>query len=268
MAQQGKYLLTYYKIPGRGESLRALMAAGGIEFEENNVPLPLPIPNPEGSDIVHFDPGAWAQLKGTTPWGTMPNLTLPNGKTYGQQRALLRFLGKSIKINNQALYPEDAEKALLVDGFMDVVEDIWPVLADTVDPIEKAPLLSTLLGIGIQEQFLGEQMESSSGPLAMKFDHIERAASDDGPYLLGDHLTVADVFLFAAISWWGAGVFGSMDPILSERPKIKRSIEGVGALENIQKYYSGLKETRRSLPTVGSTDYADYYSNFHALCQI
>ena len=244
------------------------MAIGGLDFEENFVPLPIPLPNPEDSELIPFDDGTWGQMKNSTPWGSLPTLTLPDGRTFGQQRAILRYLAKTIQHNGMTLYPSNAEDALLVDGFLDVIEDIWPVLADTQDPIEKAPLLSTLLGIGIQEQFLGEQMESSSGPLAMKFDHIERAASDNGPYLLGNHLTVADVFLFAAISWWGAGVFGSMDPILSQRPKIKRSIEGVGALENIQKYYSGLKETRQSLPTVGSTDYADYYSNFHALCQI
>ena len=42
MAQEGKYIFTYWNIPGRGESIRALMALGGLDFEENFVPLPLP----------------------------------------------------------------------------------------------------------------------------------------------------------------------------------------------------------------------------------
>lgn len=268
MAQEGKYIFTYWNIPGRGESVRALMAIGALDFEENFIPLPLPLPNPEDSELVPFDDGTWAKMKNTTPWGSLPTLTLPDGRTFGQQRAILRYLGKSIQHNGKPLYPENPEDALLVDGFLDVLEDIWPVLADTQDPIEKAPLLSTMLGMGVQEQFLAEQMDKTSGPLAMKFDHIERAASDAGPYVLGAQLTVADVFLFAAISWWGAGMFASMDPIIADRPKIKRSIEGVGALENVRQYYARLKEERQKLPTVGDKHYADYYSNFHALCQV
>ena len=268
MAHEGKYIFTYWNIPGRGESIRALMAIGALDFEENFIPLPLPLPNPEDSKHVPFDDGTWAKMKNTTPWGSLPTLTLPDGRTFGQQRAILRYLGKSIQHNGKPLYPENLEDALLVDGFLDVLEDIWPVLADTQDPIEKAPLLSTMLGMGVQEEFLAEQMDKTSGPLAMKFDHIERAASDTGPYVLGEQLTVADVFLFAAISWWGAGMFASMDPIIVDRPKIKRSIEGVGALENVRQYYTRLKEERQKLPTVGDKHYADYYSNFHALCQV
>ena len=121
-----------------------------------------------------------------------------------------------------------------------------------------------MLGMGVQEQFLAEQRDKTSGPLAkvrpLKEPPVMR------PYVLGEQLTVADVFLFAAISWWGAGMFASVDPI--DRPKIKRSIEGVGALENVRQYYARLKEERQKLPTVGDKHYADYYSNFHALCQV
>ena len=268
MAQEGKYTFTYWNLPGRGESIRVLMAIGALDFDENFVPLFLPLPNPEGSDPVPFDESAWAKMKNTTPWGSLPTLTLPDGRTFGQQRAILRYLAKLTQYNGKPLYPENPEDALLVDGFMDVLEDIWPVLADSVDPIEEAPLLSTLLGMGVQEAFLTEQMDKTSGPLAMKFNHIESAASDTGPFLLGEQLTVADVFLFAAISWWGAGMFSSMEPITADRPKIKRSIEGIGAIENVRQYYASRKETRKNLPTVGETNYADYYKNFHALCQV
>ena len=56
--------------------------------------------------------------------------------------------------------------------------------------------------------------------------------------------------------------------ITGDRPKIKRAIESVGALENVRQYYAGLKEERQKLPTVGDKHYADYYSNFHALCGV
>ncbi|MEC8177218.1 MAG: hypothetical protein VX055_05425, partial [Pseudomonadota bacterium] len=65
MAQEGKYTFTYWNLPGRGESIRVLMTIGNLDFDENFVPLFLPLPNPEGSDPVPFDEAAWAKMKGT-----------------------------------------------------------------------------------------------------------------------------------------------------------------------------------------------------------
>ena len=76
MSENGKYTFTYWNIPGRGESIRALMAIGGLDFEENFVPLPLPLPNPEDSELIPFDDGTWGQMKNSTPWGSLPTLTL------------------------------------------------------------------------------------------------------------------------------------------------------------------------------------------------
>ena len=131
----------------------------------------------------------------------------------------------------------------MVDGFLDVLEDIWPVLADTVDPIEQAPLLSTLLGMGVQEAFLAEQMDKTSGPLAMKFNHIESAASDSGPFLLGEQLTVADVFLFAAISWWGAGMLRQWNP----SPQTDRKSSGRSKVSVRWKMFVNIMRTSKKL---------------------
>ena len=74
MSENGKYTFTYWNIPGRGESIRALMAIGGLDFEENFVPLPLPLPNPEDSELIPFDDGTWGQMKNSTPWGSLPTV--------------------------------------------------------------------------------------------------------------------------------------------------------------------------------------------------
>ena len=39
---QGSYTLSYFNVPGRGESIRVILAIGGIKFENNFIPLPLP----------------------------------------------------------------------------------------------------------------------------------------------------------------------------------------------------------------------------------
>ena len=89
-----KYILNYWNVPGRGESIRVMLTLGGFEFENNFVPLPLPLENPEGVNPPPFDDGSWGKLKPETPWGTLPTLTLPSGEIIGQQRSVLCYLGK------------------------------------------------------------------------------------------------------------------------------------------------------------------------------
>ena len=265
-----KYVLNYWNIPGRGESIRVLLTLGELEFENNFVPLPLPLKNPEGKSPPPFDDGSWGDLKPNTPWGTLPTLTLPNGETIGQQRSILRFLGKSITYEGSALYPSDPTSAALVDGFMDMLEDIWPILVGLNGPesLDTAPLYSTLLGQGTLDDFLDPRMEPSNGDLALQFDFLEKAISDEGPFLLGSTLSCADILLFAAIPWWGAGVFPSMEKMLATRPKIKKTISVIGKIESISKYYQSLKASRAELPVVGSTNYSEYYKHFHNLCGV
>ena len=104
MEQTMSYKLNYWNVPGRGESIRVLLALGGIRFENNFVPLPLPLENPENQNPPPFDDGTWGKLKPQTPWGTLPTLLLPSGEIIGQQRAILRYLGKLIKFEDNYLY--------------------------------------------------------------------------------------------------------------------------------------------------------------------
>ena len=79
-------------------------------------------------------------------------------------------------------------------------------------------------------------------------------------------MSCADVLLFAAIAWWGAGVFPDMEKMLATRPRIKRVIERVGNIDVVSEYYAALRDSRESLPVVRSTKYSEYYKNFHSLC--
>ena len=263
---KNKYILNYWNVPGRGESIRVMLTLGRLGFENNFVPLPLPLENPEGISPPPFDDGSWAKLKPETPWGTLPTLTLPSGETIGQQRSVLRYLGKKVQYEDSYLYPTDPESSAHVDGLMDMLEDIWPILVGNPAALDSAPLYSTLLGQGTLDEFLNPRMELGSGDLAFQFDRLENAIDEEGPFVLGRTLSCADVLLFAAIPWWGAGVFPGMEKMLATRPKIERVVERVGKIEVISQYYAALKASRESLPIVGSTKYSDYYKNFHSLC--
>ena len=102
------HVLNYFNVPGRGESIRLMLTLGGLGFENNYVPLPIPLENPVGVSPAPFDDGSWGILKPNTPWGTLPTLTLPGGKTIGQQRSILRFLAKQTSYQGKSLYPTDS----------------------------------------------------------------------------------------------------------------------------------------------------------------
>ena len=79
------------------------------------------VPIPIGQPLLNIDDGTWGELKPQTPWGTLPTLLLPSGEVIGQQRAILRFLGKLIKYEGNYLYPEEPEASARVDGLMDMI---------------------------------------------------------------------------------------------------------------------------------------------------
>ena len=132
--------------------------------------LPLPPQNPEGSELVPFDDGAGEKWQHNA-LGKLANPDPSDGRTFGQQRAILRYLAKTIQHNGKPLYPENPEDALLVDGFLDVLEDIWPVLADTCEPTKRPCFFRPCWAWACRNNSLLNQSEKTSGPLAMKFDH-------------------------------------------------------------------------------------------------
>lgn len=92
--------LSYFGIPGRGETIRLALSIGNVKYIDERVPFQ-----------------DWPKLKSKTPWGSLPILTLQDGKTtIAQQRAILRLVGKET-----GLYPtENNIEAAKVDGRSDV----------------------------------------------------------------------------------------------------------------------------------------------------
>lgn len=76
MALEGSKL-SYFPIPGRAEAIRVALHAGGIKFTDERIL-----------------PANWPALKPTTPFGSMPILTLADGTVLAQSGTLLRFVGK------------------------------------------------------------------------------------------------------------------------------------------------------------------------------
>lgn len=167
--------LTYFGIPGRGEAARLALAIGNVKFNDNRVQFK-----------------DWGALKPQTNWGSLPMLTLEDGTTIAQQRAILRLVGKETK-----LYPTDILAAARVDELMDAAEDIGAVTMKAGAGLPQAEKEA--------ERKVYCQEGGKTYQVLKKLD--ERIGSNSGPFAVGDNLTIADLCLYCNFNNLVSGLY-------------------------------------------------------------
>eukprot|EP00523_Entomoneis_sp_CCMP467_P005993 CAMPEP_0168733956 /NCGR_PEP_ID=MMETSP0724-20121128/8563_1 /TAXON_ID=265536 /ORGANISM="Amphiprora sp., Strain CCMP467" /LENGTH=213 /DNA_ID=CAMNT_0008781041 /DNA_START=93 /DNA_END=734 /DNA_ORIENTATION=- len=199
--------LTYFPIPGRGEATRLALTLGGISFEDERIPF-----------------AEWKVKKPTTPYGSMPLLTLEDGTVIAQQRAILRLVGKEV-----GLYPTDHLLAAKVDELMDAQEDIGSKVFYVGQGLEK-------------EAFLEARKKSSIEPDGVIYQALSRLNNNlkaDTKYAVSDELTIVDLMMFAGLSGLTSGMFdGVPENVLEPFPNLLKVRQGVKSHPTVEKYYS------------------------------
>lgn len=158
--------VTYFSWPpGRGEPIRLALIIGGIKFTDERL-----------------TEEEWPAVKPTTPWGTLPVLTLSCGAKIGQTRAALRYVG--IKVG---LYPSDTFQAALVESMIDALEDI----------ISKVDSLGANL-LGENKVLAYAEALAKGGAIYVMYEKVEHFIEEHGlgGHCVGSTLTIADLFLF------------------------------------------------------------------------
>ena len=214
--------LTYFGLAGRGEATRLALSIGGIQFTDERVPFP-----------------QWKELKPTTPWGSLPVLTLATGQSVAQQHAILRLVGKET-----GLYPTDSLKAALVDSLMDAVEDIG------------SKLNSQGQGLPQDEKEAARAKAVAKGGLVYGIlEKVEAfiAANGSGGYSVGDSLTIADLFIFASCGTLVSGMFDGVptDAIDKDFPNIMAVRKSVRSNTTVTEWYEKLDSSITMAPSFG-----------------
>eukprot|EP00467_Chlorarachnion_reptans_P013641 CAMPEP_0114491304 /NCGR_PEP_ID=MMETSP0109-20121206/2926_1 /TAXON_ID=29199 /ORGANISM="Chlorarachnion reptans, Strain CCCM449" /LENGTH=225 /DNA_ID=CAMNT_0001668023 /DNA_START=113 /DNA_END=790 /DNA_ORIENTATION=+ len=210
MSEAKGYKLTYFGLTGRGEPIRLAFAVAGIKFED-----------------VRIEFKDWGKVKPTTPWGSLPVLETPSGDILTQCRALTRFVGKKAK-----LYPSDDLAAAKVDEMMDVCEDLGKLVNDTGKGMEKA------------EKEKARVESSTKGPIAAFLKKVDAYIAKNGKdgHVVGDKLTIADLFLFCNSSFLVCGFYDGMSKdVLKSYPNIQAVRKTVASVPEIQKRYENEK---------------------------
>ena len=156
----------------------------------------------------------WPGIKSDTRWGMMPTLTLPGGQVAGQSQPLLRYLGKHIEVEGNALTPSDDLELLLVDEVLSFVgEDIWRVL------------------LGVRSDGTAALETISPGGQAHGYlDELEANLGGSNSTLPSGVLSIADVYIFAAFGWWASGFMTkhvNTEALLGGRPKLQAIVDRV-----------------------------------------
>lgn len=186
--------LTYFDISAsRGDECRLALHLAGVEFIDNRIARE-----------------AWAALKPTTPFGSLPLFELEGQPPIAQSNAILALIGR-----RHGLHPQDLVEAARHEALMCHVEDlrahVGPVLRIS-DPAEKKAAREALAG----------------GYLASWGGYTERQLSAGGPFVAGSKLQVADIKLFIAVRWFASGGVDFVPPtVFAAFPKLTRLYEAV-----------------------------------------
>ena len=192
--------LTYFNVAGRAYALRVAMfkAFGKAGWTDDRV-----------------DFSKWGELKPTTPLGSLPVLTLPDGRKVTQTDAMLRWAGRAAK-----LYPDDPIEALLVDEITQCV----------IDVLAKTPPAAGEEGKAKRTEY------AESGLLRKALTHFENKLSDG--WLVENDLTVADLSVTTLVDMILTDDFTHVPAAYMDGfPKVKALAERVHASDLVTAYH-------------------------------
>ena len=202
--------VSYFNLKARGEPTRLALVIGKVPFEDWRLPA--------------FD--QWPAMKPTTRWGQLPELTVGEGDSelvFAQGDAMLRYAGKLT-----GLYPTDDLEALRVDEFLGAVEDVRMQIVPSVreKDAEKKAAMRKALDEETLPMWLG------------KFDGF--IGTNGGTYLAKSGgkpaLTIADLGLYALMSWLTGGVLDGVSTDWSRFANITAMCAAISAIPEVAEF--------------------------------
>ena len=200
---------TYFAIEGRGFAFRVAMRAAGLPYEDVRVG------GGGGGDVTV----TLAGLRGAEGWnarvplGSLPTLELPGGALVVQSGPIARWAGKQA-----GLWTANANEELVLESLMETANEVQGKLPNHANPDEKKKL---------REEFAANTLERY-------LVYIENNIK--GPFILGDKITVADVYVQVMINLFATGNadFISPDVIVKKHPKLLAFRDAVRAHPIVQ----------------------------------
>jgi len=196
-----EYKLSYFGMRGRGEVIRMIFSAAGVEFEDERIARE-----------------KWPDVKPNCPWKCMPMLTVKDKGVVCQTGAIARYLAKQFGLFGAAPWEE-----LLIDEVQESVQDM---IAGAVKWLFEADVIKK-----------AEQKKVYEETMVTKFLEYLRLRLKEGKngYIVGDKLSLADITVFAFVDGMknrGNTWFDDVDDVIKHCELVKSNAGIAKWLEN------------------------------------
>lgn len=199
------YKLTYFDYRGRAEYIRYLFLAAGQEFEDVRV----------GDD--------WLEFKPKFPFGQIPVLEV-DGKMLAQSHAIARYLAREFGMAGKTTWDQ-----AVVDQYVDLFEELH---RETYKEY-----------YAVSEEEKKQAVKNANNIAYPKYLKLFEKAleANDGQYLVGDSLTLADLTLYCGFD----SLMIRWNPkLLDAYPKVKAHRQMVESIPKLKEYIKNRKHTR------------------------
>ncbi|XP_035668483.1 hematopoietic prostaglandin D synthase-like [Branchiostoma floridae] len=198
------YKLTYFDGRGRAETCRLLLAAGGIEYEDNRLPQE-----------------QWPAFQPKTPFGQLPVMEV-DGTVLGQTNSIARYVAKLAGLTGKTAL-DQAKVDMIMEGAVPLFQKAGDVVMGEGDEAKKA-----------------EKKKDFEENFAPKFfADMEKLAGDKG-YFVSNQLTSADIAFYG--NYESIKDFVTL-PSFDKYPKLKKVVASVQANPGIAKWLKERPQT-------------------------
>mmetsp|Transcript_15633 Transcript_15633/g.28045 ORF Transcript_15633/g.28045 Transcript_15633/m.28045 type:complete len:215 (+) Transcript_15633:91-735(+) len=203
--------LLYFNIAGKARFIRLAFAIGGVEFKDTR---------------LSRDGFNKAKEAGECPYGQLPVLKV-KGEALAQSTAILRYVGKIT-----GLYPEDPILAAKVDSYMDLVEEPWDMLTNTMFPLRRGLKDWT----DQEKKEIRVTLNNEIIPAKLKFLDAVLQGSKSGYFL--DKISIADLKVHTFYKWLQMGILDHVSTADYNLPGIEKMVDMVDKHPAVVKWFA------------------------------
>jgi len=235
----GKWKVTYFDAPNRGEQLRMLLTYAEIDFEDERL---------QGKFPASLDPLRRATMGDDTPlmFDQVPIITSPEGTSVSQVAACMQYAGKRLGLEAKGSNPAelDARALALTLRAEEIRNKVFygcfkPLIVDKVLKMKLGACASVCCCLkscfGTSDSKL-RKTASLLPPMVQNLEANLRTNGGSGVYFCGDSVCYADIAIFEVL----LGCFGfncfDENSLLSNCPKLRTFMSKMREQPTLQNY--------------------------------
>ncbi|XP_056020331.1 glutathione S-transferase-like [Ostrea edulis] len=198
-----KYTYHYFNVKGRGEIVRLIFVAAGVDFDDRRI---------EFQD--------WPKVKPTTPTGQLPVLEI-DGKKHFQRMAIARYIAREYGLAGKTNMDR-----LLIEQVVDIVHDLHEEMIKSMFEKDEA-----------RKAEQTKQLKEESIPRAMGI--LSKTLKDNGGQFVGVNLSLADIYFMDIVSRF----LKKDDKVLDKFLELKANLDKTMSEPKIKKYLTKRPKT-------------------------